>query len=413
MSIVLCVDMDAFFASVEQKSNPSLRGKPIAVVGAGKRTVVTTASYEARAFGVKTGMNVWEARKACPSLILVTGNNEKYTHTARVLAEIFSGFTPEMEVYSIDEAFLDITTTHHLFGGPEQVGRLIKQAVFGCFGIRCTVGIAPNVQMAKLASDLGKPDGLMRIGPDEVAGVLEDLPVKKLWGIGGKTSEKLAAMGITTCGQLGRTPPGLLRSRFGIFGEALSSMGAGRFNRVVQTEQADVKSIGHSMTLPEDLGDRAEINLWLLKLSEMVGRRARKHGYMGGKLTLVVRYSDFHTFSRQAPMGKNGGGCLFTNDTRAIHRRAVEILSGVRLRDRVRLLGVSLCGLVRDPGQLFLMPDERKSAAVLHAMDRINDRYGEFNITWGALKPTSPNGRQQGVISPAWRPSGVRDVDIK
>ena len=185
--IILCVDMDAFFASVEQRDNPALRGKPIAVTGAGERTVVTTSSYEARGFGVKTGMTVYEARRLCPHIILVTGDNKKYARICGRLEEICLRFSPDIEIYSIDEVFLDITGSHHLFKGPENCARDIKETVKKELGITCTVGMGPNVLIAKLASDLAKPDGLRWISEDGVAAVLETLPVKKLWGIGAHT----------------------------------------------------------------------------------------------------------------------------------------------------------------------------------------------------------------------------------
>ncbi len=190
--IIVCVDMDAFFASVEQQDNPRLRGKPIAVTGAGERTVITTSSYEARAYGVKTGMTVYEAKKLCPHIILVVGNNQKYAEVCARLEEICLRFTPDTEIYSIDEVFLDITGSHHLFNGPENLARAIKATVKSELGITCTVGIGPNVLIAKLASDLAKPDGLRWIDEDAIPSVLETLPVKKLWGIGSHTEEKLA-----------------------------------------------------------------------------------------------------------------------------------------------------------------------------------------------------------------------------
>ena len=229
--IIMCIDMDAFFASVEQQVNPKLRGKPIAVIGSGGRTVITTRSYEARAYGVKTGMNIYEAKKLCPDLILVVGDNEKYAHTCNELAAIYSKYTPDIEIYSIDEAFLDITTTHHLFGGPEAIGFAIKKEVKDQFGINCTVGIAPNILMAKLASDIAKPDGLQWIKPEHTETLLKDLPVKDLWGIGSATAEKLEQLGIRTCGELGKAPASLLRNKFGINGETLKHMGQGRCDR--------------------------------------------------------------------------------------------------------------------------------------------------------------------------------------
>jgi len=202
--------MDAFFASVEQRDNPALRGKPIAVAGAGERTVITTSSYEARAYGVKTGMTTYQAKKLCPHIIFVTGNNKKYAEICTMLSEICLRFTPDIEIYSIDEVFLDITGSHHLLNGPENLGRAIKNTVKKELDITCTVGIGPNVLIAKLASDLAKPDGLRWIDENTIPSVLEILPVKKLWGIGSHTEEKLRAMGITTCGDLGQAPLSLL-----------------------------------------------------------------------------------------------------------------------------------------------------------------------------------------------------------
>ena len=401
---ILCIDMDAFFASVEQKTNPHLKDKPIAVIGSAKRTVITTASYEARKFGVKTGMNTWEAKRACPHLILVIGNNEKYTHTCRELTKIYSQFTPDFEIYSVDEAFLDLTTTHHLFGGSKSIGKSIKQAIKDKFGINCTVGIGPNILLAKLASDLGKPDGLKWIKPENVENTLKDLPVKDLWGIGLKIAERLAFLGIRTCGELGRAPSSLLRNKFGIYGETLKLMGMGLCGRPVQTKPEDAKSIGHSMTLPEDIRERKEIEAYLLMLSEMVGRRARSHGYMGRTVSLVIRYTDFETFSKQGIIP------CFTNDTHAIYEKALKILDGIKLKDKIRLLGVSLSTLICDPNQIPLIEEERKRNSLLQAMDYVNDKYGEFKLTWGSYIMQE---REAGVISPSWKPSGVKSVNVK
>ena len=402
--IIICADMDAFFASVEQKANPRLRGKPIGVIGGGARTVITTASYEARRFGVKTGMNVWEAKKACPHLILVIANNARYTYTCRGLEEIYKRFTPDVEIYSVDEAFLDVSTTHHLFGGPEGIGGSIKRSVKDTFGINCTVGIAPNVLLAKLASDIGKPDGLKWIKPEDVGSELKNLPVTELWGIGSKSAERLAALGIRTCGELGNAPASLLRNKFGISGEVLKAMGMGICNRPVQPDPGEAKSIGHSMTLQKDIWERKEIEAYLLKLSEMVGRRARKHRYMGKTVSLIIRYTDFETFSRQSALPD------FTNDTHGIYECARGLLLGIRLKNKIRLLGVSLSTLINDQRQIPLIEEERKRKALLRAMDSVNDRQGEFKLTWGSYIEQE---KEAGVISPSWRPSGVKSVHLK
>ena len=395
--------MDAFFASVEQQSNPHLRGKPIAVIGSGGRTVITTSSYEARLFGVKTGMNIYEAKKLCPHLIFVVGNNAKYTHTCSELGKIYARFTPHIEIYSVDEAFLDVTGTHGLFGGVEIMGKTLKDLIRERFGINCTIGVGPNILIAKLASDLAKPDGLMRVMPNRVASLLEALPVKKLWGIGNHTEKKLEAMGITTCGELGRAPVSILRQRFGFIGELLKAMGMGIYDRPVVMHEEKPKSIGHGMTLPRDICERDQIEMYILQLSENVGRRARKHGYTGRKVSLTIRYTDFHTFTKQTTLSS----C--TSDTHVIYRSALLILDTIRLRDRIRLLGVRLSYLEKENGQMSLFDETRRRRALLEAVDKVNDRFGEYNITWASYRRKLEIPR---VISPAWRPGGVKNIDV-
>ncbi len=403
--IIMCIDMDAFFASVEQQVNPKLRGKPIAVIGSGGRTVITTRSYEARAYGVKTGMNVYEAKKLCPDLILVVGDNEKYAHTCNELSAIYSKYTPDIEIYSIDEAFLDITTTHHLFGGPETIGFDIKKEVKDRFGINCTVGIAPNILMAKLASDIAKPDGLQWIKYEDTETLLEDLPVKDLWGIGSATAEKLEQLGIRTCGELGKAPASLLRNKFGIIGETLKHMGQGRCDRPLSIKEEDPKSIGHSTTLPKDISDREAIKAEILKLSSMVCSRARKYGFVGKKITLTVRYSDFETFTKQATLQ------VHSNSTHEIYHNASDILDSIRLVAKVRLIGVSLSQLMPETeAQLDLFNVDAKTKSMLQAVDSLNDKFGDSTITWAAYLKTTES---PSVISPAWKPSGVRNTNIK
>jgi len=403
--IIACVDMDAFFASVEQRDNPSLRGKPIAVTGAGERTVITTSSYEARAFGVKTGMTTYKAKKLCPHIIFVTGNNKKYTRACKQLEEICLRYTPDIEIYSIDEVFLDITSSHHLLGGPERLAGAIKDTVRNELGITCTVGMGSNILLAKLASDLAKPDGFQWISEDAVASVLETLPVKKLWGIGPHTEEKLRAMGITTCGALGRAPLPLLVKTFGTVGERLKDMGNGRLDRPVEITAPETKSIGHSITLPKDIVKREEIMSCLLRLSEKVGRRARRYDHKGKKITLTVRYADFKTFTRQTTLP------AYTNDTGEIYRSAVAVLDRIHLRNSIRLLGISLSCLAKDEGQMPLFEEtgrERKTS-LARAVDAVNDKFGEHTIT---LASAITREEGPGVISPAWRPSGVRSSDV-
>jgi DNA polymerase-4 len=402
--IILCVDMDAFFASVEQQVNPDLKGKPIAVTGAGARTIITTSSYEAREHGVKTGMTPYEAKKLCPNIIFLIGDNKRYAEICSRLETICERFTPDIETYSIDEIFLDITGSHHLFGGPEELARTIKKTVKEELGINCTVGMGSNILIAKLASDLAKPDGLKWIDKEMVPSVLQSLPVKKLWGIGPHTEEKLRAMGIRTCGELGAAPLSLLTRKFGILGGQLKGMGNGILDRSLESATRDPKSIGHSRTFEKDMWHREDIAPQLLRLSEMVGRRARRYGYKGRTVTLTVRYTDFKTFTKQTTLD------TYTNDTGEIYRTALSILDGIRLLQSIRLLGVSLSSFGND-GQLALFEksDRREREALLKAMDAVNDKFGEYKITWAS---TANQEKSHGVISPAWRPSGVRKSDV-
>ncbi len=404
MKTILLADMDAFFASVEQRCNPALRGKPICVTGPAHRSVITTASYEARRFGVKTGMSIREAKALCPQLILVTGDNDKYTHICTALKEVYLSFTPVVEVYSIDEAFLDITGSSHLFGGPIETGRRLKAEIRRRFGISATIGIGPNRLLAKLASDISKPDGLRLIEASEAGPLLKDLPPEKLWGIGAKTAEKLKRLGIRTCGELASAPAGLLRSCFGVMGERLRALGMGVDSTPLHADQEDeggpggTKSIGHSTTLPHDLFRRSEMAHWLLRLSEKVGSRARRHGLTGRTVTLIMRYRSFETFERRRGLG------AATNDTHTIFRTAMDILSSTRLKEPVRLLGVTLCGIEQADTQLALFGGEDRRAGLLRVMDMLNMKYGPSTLTWAACKGESPH---RGIISPAWRPSGA------
>jgi DNA polymerase-4 len=397
--------MNAFFASVEQQSNPELRGKPIAVIGAAKRTVLTTCSYEARAFGVKTGMNTWEARQKCPQLIFVVGNNRKYTYTSTQIIMIMREYTPLVEVFSIDEAFLDVTGCLSLFGSAERIVHLIKARIKQQFGLTCSAGIAPNKLLAKLASDMQKPDGLTIIRPQDVAAVLERVPIKDLCGIGAKTNQQLSNFGIKTCGELGRYPVEILKRKFGVTGERLHFMGQGRDDSpVVPDEEAEeVKSVGHSTTLDKDVTERSDIRMYLLQLSEMVGRRARRYQVAGKTVTLTVRYQDFTTFSRQESR------TIHTNNSEEIYQAALKILDGIDLVQPIRLLGVKISNLRQHTEQLPLFPAERKKALLASAMDQVNNKFGDFAVTFGSLL-----GKESGskVISPAWRPEGVRNVDV-
>ena len=404
---ILHLDLNAFFASVEQQSNPELQGKPIAVVGGGGRTVITTSSYEARAFGVKTGMAIWEGKRVCPQLIIIVGDNRKYTWTSSRIMAMMHEYTPLVEVFSIDEAWLDVTHSLSIFGSAERIAYLLKARIYQSFGLKCSIGIAPNKLLAKLASDMKKPDGLTVIQPEEVSRVLEHLPIKELCGIGGKMDQHLALLSIRTCGQLGRFDEGILTRKFGIIGPRLKQMGQGVDDSPVEPadESDEVKSVGHSMTLREDVSRREEILKFLLQLSEMVGRRARRYGVSGRTITLYVRFADFYS-----SFGKQNTLKSHINMSDDIFRVAVAILDTTKLTQPVRQLGVRLSNLKYHAEQLSLFEEVQKKSDAIKAMDSINDRYGEFKVTFGSLLANEQKGSH--VISPAWRPDGIRNVDV-
>jgi DNA polymerase-4 len=424
--------MDAFFASVEQACDPRLKGKPILVCGSQARTVVLSPSYEARAYGVKTGMTVPEAQRLCSTIICVPADNDKYTDTCCRIVSILQDYTPLVEVTSVDEAFLDMTGSLGLWSrvdphgqasrdlpseqgepawpagrregetqAPTIIARSIKKRIRGRLGLSCSIGVAPNKLLAKLGSRMKKPDGLVIIGPEDIPVLLEGLPVKELCGIGPGTETVLAAMGILTCGDLGRAPVETLRTRFGIMGERLRQMGLGIDDSPVLSMEAqpEPKGVGHSMTLPRDVGDGEVLSCYLLQLSEKVGRRMRREGYRGRTVSITIRYGDFTTLTRQHQCAR------YLDDGHGIFKVALEIFNSLSLKQSVRLVGVSVSGLVKDLHQLPLFDEERKRRSVLTAMDRVNDRYGEFCVTWGTLLNRYLHKR---VISPAWKPKGIK-----
>jgi DNA polymerase-4 len=437
MNTILHVDINAFFAAVEQQCHPSLRGKPVLVCGNPKtRTVVAACSYEAKAFGVKSGMSVGEALQLCPHAVLVEGNPAKYIHTAIQIFRILKEYSPKMEIFSIDEAFLDITDTQHLFGGARAIAQTIKDRIRNEFHLTCSVGIAPNKLLAKLASDMQKPDGLTEIKPEDIEGTLRDLPVSELCGIGEKMAGHLEKLGIRTVGELARYPRDKLVGIFGKSGDLLHEMGQGRDAGRVSTyqEEPDTKSMGHSHTLARDVSDIDEVKRHLLRLSEMVGRRLRADGYAGRTVHFSLRFADMETRSRQKTVDR------YTDEGIEIYEVACaimdEILSDQRpaTRDQrqgartrrpqsavrglpkpIRFVGVSVSSLIKDIHQLrflermgvselgmpeFFAPDDcERRRRLVRVIDEINRRFGEFTIFRSSLVDTQLIQKTHGFLT--------------
>lgn len=394
--------MDAFFASVEARDNPSLDGKPIGVIGANTRTVLVTASYHARKYGVRTGMNIPQAKELCPQIILVRANHEKYTAICGQIVKILDNFSPLIEIFSIDEFFLDATGLSRIFGAPLEMAKRIKSRIKEATGLTASIGIGPNKLMAKLASDISKPDGLMYIEPDRVDKTLKDLPVERLCGIGKKTKEALGKMNISTCGELAKVNKSLLIDRFGaIQGMRLYYMSRGEEDSPVVAfrDEAKEKSMGHSLTLPYDIEDKEELLKYLLRLSDMVGMRLRREDMVGDTISIIIRYKNFKTFSKQKKIE------ISTNNTKIIFGVARAILNNLKLQQPIRLIGVSVYNLKRSFPVLSLFKEDEKTKNLDKARDTINDIFGSETIQFASIIDLDKHNK---VISPSWRPHGAR-----
>jgi DNA polymerase-4 len=382
--VILHVDMDAFYASVEQKERPWLDGRAVVVGGDPRKRhgVVTAASYAARKYGVKAGMSLATARRLCPHGIFLLGSYDgKYEYVASRLRKIFYQFTPAVEPASIDEAFLDITGCRRIFGSPSRLALKLKRRIREELGISCSVGIAPNKLLAKLASSINKPDGLTVIPPDEVRHILEPLEVSKLCGIGDKTTDVLSNLGIHTLGELAAYPAGVLKGKFGKCGEWLHLAAQGIDYTPVFSGFIAEKSMSHERTLERDICDPGEIHSVLLALSGMVARRLREKGVMGRTVTVRVRFSDFVTLTRSETIPRP------TDSEHEIAKVAEKLVWGAGSAVRkIRLLGVGLSQLSKHGRcrQTFLQlaPYLDKREQIYTVIDRIRDKFGERSINW-------------------------------
>lgn len=370
--------MNAFFASVEQQANPKLRGKPIIVgTGIGLRGVVSTSSYEARPYGIKSGMPLREAIRLCPHAIFIPVDPYKYESISKKIMDIFFKYTPLVEVYSVDEAYLEITGSLRLYGSIEELVTGVKEDIKEEFGVTCSVGMGPNKLLAKLASSLDKPDGFARIMDEDVPLLAPGLKVSELCGIGPGLTESLNKLNILTMKDLGECKEDILVERFGIIGRQLHMMGLGKDPSEVQPYYhfEDAKSMGHSITFGEDVHDYTKLKRTLLWLSERVGRRLRKSKVRGKKITVGIRYSDFTT------TGKGRSILQYINDGYQIYRCGLEIMKSFLDREQeVRLVGISVSRLVKGIYEPDLFEDFEKREKLLNALDKINDRFGEFTI---------------------------------
>ncbi|MFW6030463.1 MAG: DNA polymerase IV [Halanaerobiales bacterium] len=374
---IMHIDMDAFFAAVEQHDNPSLKGKAVIVGGTmlDKRGVVSTASYEARKYGVHSAMPIVEARRLCPQGIFLPGRHGRYKEVSRKIFSIFKKYTPLVEGISIDEAFLDLSGCHRLFGDSISIGRQIKQEVKQETGLIASVGLASNKFLAKLASDLDKPDGFFIIPEDRIDEILEPLSVNKIWGVGKKTEKVLKEKGIKTIARLKELNLNDLEQFLGKTGRQLYYLARGIDNRSVNVEN-EVKSVSHEETYSNNLIDKCLLYASLMRMSSKVSRRLRINNLSGITISIKIRYDDFTTKTRSISLKSN------TDNTDTIYNTARRLLEKDMLLDKpIRLLGVGVSNLKTDSNkQLSLFDDDLKKDELSKTIDNIKDRFGESSI---------------------------------
>ena len=382
MARILHLDMDAFFASVEQHDDPSLAGRPV-IIGCDPRGVVSAASYEARTFGVRSAMPVVEARRRCPQGVFLPGNRRRYVEVSRLVMATLAEVSPLVEPASIDEAYVDITGTETLFGPPDVLGRRLKALIREATGLSCSVGIAPVKFLAKIASDYDKPDGLTVIEPDRTAAFLVDLPVGKIPGVGKRGQAALASLGIRVVGDVLHYPPDFFERHFGKWGLELVERANGRGSAVVRTDR-EIKSSSAENTFAADTADRETLLAWLLLQSERVGRDLRQEGLRGRTVTLKLKFGDFRQITRSRTLVEP------TDSDAVIFETAVALLAAEDLTRPVRLIGVGVSHFGDTPRQLSLFehPDEKarqRAGRIDAALDAIRGRFGREAIIRGRL----------------------------
>ena len=379
---IIHVDMDAFYASVELLDDPELAGKAVIVGGLGPRGVVATANYEARVYGVHSAIPMSQARRLCPQARFIRPRMARYRELSASVFSVFREFTPRVEGLSLDEAFLDVTDSLKLFGGQLEIGRQLKQQIRARTGLTASAGMAHNKFLAKLASDVQKPNGFVLVKPGEVQSFLDPMPISRLWGVGKKTAPKLKALGILTIGQLRRSDISAIRPVLGNRAEHFQRLSRGEDEREVEALRPD-KSISNEVTFDTDVLERTELLAELLRQSESVSRRLRTQELMASTVVVKIRDAGFHTVTRSRSMR----AC--SNSTRTLYRMARALFESWRDQHRttpLRLLGMGVSGLEPENPEGKARGDQldsRSEQNLDQVFDRINRRFGDEKIVHG------------------------------
>ncbi len=373
--LILHVDMDAFFASVEQRDNPELEGKPVIVGGTKNRGVVSTASYEARSFGVHSALPMSQAMRLCPQAIVLPVRMSRYQQVSKAIMKVLSGFSPSMEQLSVDEAFLDMTGSENLFGPPMSMAKAIMKKIFDATELTCSIGIACNKFLAKLASDLKKPNGITLVPFGHEREFIAPLPVKKLWGVGPKSTEKLKNLDLYTIGDVARADPDWLERHMGSLGIHIHALAQGIDDREVSTRR-NKKSIGHERTFDNDILGQEGILAMLRKACRQVAKDLRSKNLLAGAIRIKIRYSDnFQLVTRDTRLA------LPCQDSATLFICSKELLERIELSRPIRLAGIAAFELQQCDGpvqtDLFLSPGSEKNTKLERAVDAIKDKFGD------------------------------------
>ncbi|MFP4158342.1 MAG: DNA polymerase IV [Desulfobacterales bacterium] len=393
--MIVHVDMDAFFASVEKLDNPGLRDRCVIVGGISDRGVVSAASYEARKYGVKSAMPMYKARRLCPGGVFLAPRGSRYKEISARVMEILGSFSPLLEQVSIDEAYLDISGCGHLFGSPRDTGLKIKEKIRGETGLTCSVGIAPHKFLAKIASDMEKPDGLVVISPEEAAGFIERLPVDKVPGVGLVSAMALSRMGIKTLGDAKKYGESVLVRRLGKFGTRLFELASG-MDRSKVTPVRPVKSVSSEKTLAADTRDKEDLKTYLLDQAEEVGRQLRKNNLRARTAFIKIKHSDFTQITRQGALEQR------SSSAEMLYLAAADLLEAYHPEMPVRLIGLGATDLIdaNVPVQQELFSESsgrrEKWEKVESALDAIRKKYGRQGIcrAGGRNDPSRPPGKK-------------------
>ena len=386
--MILHIDMDAFFASIEQRDNPALKNKPVIVSGNSKRSVVSTASYEARKFGIGSAMPVFQAKKKCSHLIIVPGNMKKYQHNSKKIMRILSHFSPMVEQVSIDEAFIDITGCERLFGTPEEMGMAIKEKIYSELSLTSSVGIAPVKFLSKIASDMNKPNGLTIISKSQMKNFISNLPVQKVSGIGKSAMSSMNYLQINTLGDIQKYDLHILTQKFGKMGPKLLELSKGIDTSMVKTERIR-KSISSETTLSNDISDFISVKKVLLDRSQTVGMTLRKKDLVCEAVFIKIKFSDFSQITRSRKL--DASIC----SSSAIYSEAVFLYKKIKLKKKIRLIGVGVTALKgkNTPIQLSLLHQHDKFKkqweSVDSIVDSISEKFGSHIIKKASLTHTN------------------------